>query len=343
MKRAIFLVIAAAIVALSGAGCSREYDTSVTPGYAIYTQAEWSNSLSMDGVDIAMRFAILMAEVESCGATMEDTDANWAKLGNFTFAYDTKTYNKKVFLMGEAIDVKIAEPEAGSGVYEINYAINDGWLEGSMSSAWYDAYKRKGAYQITTNNKQLTETNIDSPWTITICNDGSYDDEAEDAEEDDTSDYITFQDEDPYLFSSSYSASVWYTGNGTFAFSVDNELLYYYETYSYEKYRDWSISEATLTFDNFTNLLVESTINQTTQLNIGSAGGVSISGYTLTYETTSPMIYDFNTSPFVPFGGTELVEVFYVSEYSFPKTTTTVVTSSFGIRTLTYNSETMTL
>ncbi len=350
MKRAFLMAIAAAAVAL--VGCNYDTDETASPGYTMYTQSTQSNEYLMDGVNVAIRFAKLMAEVDASGASLaDDTEENWALVGDFTYPYNGVSYNKKTFLMGDTNDLTITENS--TGVYELNYWVKSGTLKGEMSSAWFDPMKRKGAYQITTNNLRLEDTSAATPWVITICNDGSYDPDDFDEDDDDDDDeeeyaiefenYMTFRNDSPYLNAVSYNATLWCVGNGVFAFSADMDIRYYDEDYDYTDNSSWSIDYGTMTFDNYSNLTVESTINNDVELSFDSAGGTSIYyNYTLTYLTSSPLIYNYAKSPYTCYGGVEEVTIYNVDSYYFPKKTAIVETWSSGLHTVYYNDETYT-
>ncbi len=336
------MAIVTAVVTLTG--CNYDTDDSVYPGYTIYSEAKWATTLSMDGVNIAMRFAILCAEVEASGGatTMEDTEDNWATLGDFTYLYDGLSYSKKDYLMGTTDDVSITEDSDISGTYILNYSIKSGYLAGSMSRAQFDPLKRKGAYVITTNNTPLTSTSSSSPWEITICNDGSYDEETADDDDDDFSDYITFQPEDPTLCMTTYTAKIWHAGNGKFEYTVSSEFEYIAEEVGdWDVDSAWIINDANIAYTNFTDLTFNNTINSDVEATYNSSGGESIAGYTVTYLTSSPLIYNYSTTPYSAIGGTEEATIYDVSEYYYPEDTAVVETSRYGVRTLYYNDETL--
>lgn len=352
MKKAILVVLVAAVAVLTG--CNYDTDDTASPGYTMHYQATWSNELAVDGINIAIRFAKLMAEVDAtAGATLsEDTDDNWALLGDFTYPYNNSPYNKKEFLLGTTNDLTITESESVSGEYTLNYWIKSGTLKGEMSSAWFDNLKRRGAYVITTNNLPLTETTESTPWEITICNDGSYDPDNYDENEDDDDDeeeydieyedYMTFDDDDIMINITEYTAKIWYAGGGKFAFSADATIKLYYETYDWTEISNWVIDTASMEFTNYSDLRVESCINNDVEMTYNTVGGTSIYGYTLTYCTTSPLIYNYAKSPYTCYGGIESITIYGESKYDFPETNAIVETWSNGLRTVYYNDETYT-
>ncbi len=151
--------------------------TDTYVGIKLIDQAYETNAYAMDGVSVAMRFAILQGEMVASGLEFDvdgnlvDTEGNlqdgWSKIGTYTFSnYSTTEYNKKQLLFslnGEGGE--ISRLESGSDKFTVTYGDEDGkHTQGAL-----DNVLRKGTYIIDTKGKKLSETTsaVDC-WEVTL-------------------------------------------------------------------------------------------------------------------------------------------------------------------------------
>lgn len=279
-------------------------------GLVMYFVVEQTNTKAMDGVNVAMRLAILLNEMESAGVEFDgDQEPDWSELGDVR--YGGLDYNKKFFLFGSQNGVSISKDD---DLYTIEY----GTTSGSHSAGTGDMCYRLGEFEIdTSNNSNILNSSESDPWTLKISSDSIS--------------YASVKNSAiPYFECAEADTKLWYIGDGEFGYSVSNAAViyvYYDDDPEDYNYSNWSIS-GTFTIDNFSALSVEDTIATDFMMN-AVASGSSVSGDIYAYITTSPVIYNFLSGANLKYGGFEKVTL---SDGRYVE----VETASTGIQTIYY-------
>lgn len=292
-------------------------------GLVMYFAVEQTNTRAMDGVNVAMRLAILLNEMESAGIAFDgDSEPDWSALGDIR--YGGLNYNKKFFLFGSQKGVSISKDGD-------NYLVKYGTESGSHTAGTGDMCYRLGDFMINDGgNSNILQSSESKPWIISVNSD--------------VISYSSFKNEAvPYFECSNADAKLWYEGDGEFGYSVANaELSYVLEDdnkdeeenesddfvdYDDTVVSDWSI-DGTFSIENFAALTIEDTIS-TDFLQSSEASGTAISGDDYEYETSSPIIYNFLSGANLKYGGVEEITLL-AGNYVM------VETASDGIQTVNY-------
>lgn len=288
-------------------------------GLRMYHRVVITNDIAMDGVNVAMRLAILLNEMEAAGLEFEADggEPDWSQLGDVTVS--GLSYNKKIFLFGNSSDVQI---EKDGDKYYIVYGAN-----GLHTSGYKDMAYRIGTFCVdTSNTPDLSDSSSSERWSVSLESDiVSYSASKNDV----WSEYET----------KGWSIDLWCSGFGEFDYSVENVQIYTVDEDDREaddadkSYCNWSC-EGTFTVPYFTALTIEDTFKEDFYLNIDSAGGTAYSLDTYEYYTSSPLIYNFLQGANLKYGGIEEVQLI---GGSLDCKTTTVETASNGLQTIYYN------
>ncbi|MFI3289647.1 MAG: hypothetical protein SNH55_06050 [Rikenellaceae bacterium] len=323
MKR-LFLYLVA-LTSLLATSCSlfSSDETSdyghVYKGIVMYSSVQATNNLAMDGVNVAMRLALLLNEMEDVGLEFDstsDSEPDWSLLGNIT--YGGLPYNKKEFLFGNSNNAKISKD---GDKYYIEYGYN-----GSHTAGAYDMEYRIGTYCVDTSGvTDILDSSSSSRWSVTI-----------------SGEQMTFSasknDAHAIYLCSGVNAQVWSTSDGEFAYSVSNLTALYRDESEDEDdwdYCDWS-TEGTVSIPYYTAFTVGDTINTDFNLSVVDAGGVAVTLDIYAYNTSSPIIYNFLSGANLKYGGVENVE-YMKSSTSLPSSTVLIETASNGLQTFYYN------
>lgn len=322
MKRLFLYLLVALSTLVTSCSIFSSDDTTdyegVYNGIVVYSNVAITNNLAMDGVNVAMRLAILLSEMEAVGLEFEgDEEPDWTLIGEFK--YGSLYYNKKSFLMGNTSDVSISKD---GNKYYVEYGAN-----GLHTAGSYDTNYRIGTYCIdTAGNSDLLNSSSSSRWSVSIV-----DDEMTCAATKNDLDYM-------FVCSNKLGVELWSTGYGEFSYSVTDSVAQYFEV-DYddddddEYIGDWWC-EGTITIPSFSSLTVEETFNSEFNLTI-DGGGLAITQDTYSYVTLSPIIYNFLSCANKKFGGVEFIESLTSSTHDV-----TITTASTGVQTYNYNGYT---
>ncbi len=291
-------------------------------GLTIYSTVEEINNYAMDGVNVAMRLALLLNEMEAAGLTFDsESEPDWNQLG--TIRYGGFDYNKKVFLFGNSTDVNISK----SGD---DYFVEYGTEGGLHTAGAYDNAYRIGEYRINTSgNNNIMNSSEDSHWSVSVnCDTISYSK---------TKNAVLAR----YQCSNANS-ELWHTKDGTFEYAVsDVAVLYndgdFNDDNSDDGYEDsaWSNS-GTISIDDFVAFTMSDTIGAKFGVTIDAAGGVALTSDEYSYTTSSPIIYHFLSGANLKYGGVENVHFIGTSNV-LDSYDVTVETASNGLQTIFYN------
>ncbi len=291
----------------------------VYKGIVMYSSVQATNNLAMDGVNVAMRLALLLNEMSDVGLEFDATsesEPDWSLLGNIT--YGGLSYNKKEFLFGSSLNAKISKD---GDKYYIEYGYN-----GLHTSGSYDTAYRVGTYCIDTSGAiDIVDSSSSSKWSVAI-----------------SSEQMTFSvsknDSHAVYLCSGVDSQLWGTSEGEFAYSVSNLTVLYRDESEDEddwEYCDWS-TEGTLLIPYYTAFTVGDTINTDFNLNIVDAGGVAVTLDIYDYNTSSPIIYNFLSGANLKYGGVENIE-YMKSSTSLPSKTVLIETAANGLQTFYYD------
>lgn len=289
--------------------------SDIYPGAVLYSEAVRSTALATDGLNVALRLAILIAEMEEeelSFTTGSSTEPDWSALGTFFFSsngYESYVeYVKKSFLLGEDDQVVILNPS--TNVYTVRYGDDLNY----HTQALYDELYRKGGYTITTNGENLSQTG--AIWNIEIS--------------DSVITFATEESQEDELYSvSKISTTITNTGEGYFSFEVESILKESYQ---------WDII-GSLYIDSYRDLTITSTVERDYELTIESAMGTSLSGYSLTYTTVEPLIYNISELEYDAIGGEEKVVITDGDTSTFPDSTVIVETNADASKNITYDGK----
>ncbi|MFR9556612.1 MAG: hypothetical protein SNF68_04620 [Rikenellaceae bacterium] len=321
MKR-FLLFLSVAISAIFSMSCEPlEYDGNdeaypyVYSGMVLYSCAKSAHTYAMDGVTVATRFAILLAELENEGFELkEDYADTLVKIGDQsgeTYTWDDLSQlndyiSKRVFLFGYSPYVTIERFSGSeSGTYVLSYGLDE---EGGLSGGYYEKQYRQGEYIIETNNLQLDETDEYTTWSITNYGEiglGSSSD----------SEYS--------VICKQYLSYLWYSGDGCFSHTLYSKFNSGEEE---AEDADWQVynDPGTLTFTyyesdadydgSYQRLLLEDVLENDIEYTTFS-GGDSVAGETFSFETLEPIIYNYSDTVFGPIDGMVEAKVFETEDY----------------------------
>lgn len=150
MKKIFYFLLAVLPLALSGClkGNSIDNDElrAVQPGVAIYNGAMNQHTVAQQQAEIALRLAILLAEADAQGKTIEEVGVG------------DNNSNLKHLLLGAAT---VTSTETGYDITFVNYSTSD-----------IDSYRREGVISLHTNGAALLrEATVTEPWEVTFNGD----------------------------------------------------------------------------------------------------------------------------------------------------------------------------
>ncbi len=326
MKRFSILI---ATLALFAASCTPKsgFDdngySDVYPGIQLYNVASTTNSLALDGPEIAFRLAILLDEAADQGFEIKDGEIDWKELKKFTFPYNKKEYNLKDFFFGSSNMSTIIKD---GDTFTIKYGDDKGTYQ--FGYGVLDRYLRSGAFTIDTRGVDLLETTSSSDaWRVNI-----------------SSSELKYGNSQggTLAISKRSDGYVWYQGEGEFGMaSVAYECNYADSPNVTSKW----LSEAELEIDDYTSLKLsdlkeaefEFTVKPTT-------GGTAINGLDMKYATggllsrePSPLTFDPSSTVLNIVDGTEelILEGTY-SELIYPAKNV-IITWNKGAASIEYN------
>lgn len=323
MKRLfLYLVVGVSLLATSCNLFNSDDDTDyekVYYGLRMYLRVELTNNYAMDGVNVAMRLAILLSEMENAGLEFREDggEPDWTQLGDVTVS--GLSYNKKVFLFGSSTDVQIAK--SGDNYY-IMYGAN-----GLHTAGYKDTAYRIGKYCVNTaGNTNISDSSSSSKWSVYLM-----------------SDMVSFAASKNDVWSvyecKGWSGEIWNNGSGELAYSVSDVGIYIVDEDDREAadsdktYCNWGC-EGTISIPNVTNLTIEDTMYEDVYLDITSAGGTAYTLDTYEYYTSSPLVYNFNKGANLKYGGVEELQMI---GGSLSCKTATIESASDGLQTIYYN------
>ncbi len=323
MKNRLFLYLMA-LMSMFSTSCfifssddTTEYGR-VYNGIVMYASVEATNNYAMDGVNVAMRLALLLNEMEDVGLEFSATGEapDWSLVGNVT--YGGLSYNKKTFLFGNSSSSTISKD---GDKYYVEYGAS-----GMHTAGAYDTAYRIGTYCVDTSGvTDIIDSNSSSKWSVTI--DG---------------DLMTYayqkNDVHALYLCRSVDAQVWSTGEGEFAYSVENSSILHKNEDEDEDdwdYSDWS-TEGTVSIPYYTAFTVGDTIGTDFNMSVDDASGIAITLDTYSYNTSSPIVYNFLSGANLKYGGVENVDLLKSSS-SLSSYTVKVETAANGLQTFYYN------
>ncbi|MFI3319975.1 MAG: hypothetical protein SNH01_04185 [Rikenellaceae bacterium] len=329
--RKLFSFFTIALLSAAVVSCDKYEDfddygfTDTYTGLLLIDQVYETNAYAMDGLSVAMRFAILQGEMAASNLAF-DADGNlvdgdgtpqsgWSAIGTYTFAnYSTKDYNKKHLLFslnGEGGD--ISRLESGSDKFTVTYGLDDG----THTQGALDNVLRKGTYIIDTKGKKLSETtaSTDDCWEVTLLNNSS------DSE-------MTFATSTSYASTASikveesdtedeyrYRVYLYMSSDGVITYMIN----YFAGRYSsYSATATWGVS-GSVTLPGIAigqDITMTNTISAEIQHQVSSTGITLAQSY-MTYQTianegvgfyNTPLKYIASTTYLQPCGGSEYVQ-----------------------------------
>ncbi len=311
------------ILSLFTYSCVKEYDdggySEVNPGLSIYTMGSTTNDLSLDGVSIAMRLGIVLAQLEQQGITIVDgVEPEWELMESFTFPLNNTKYNIKDFLLGYSTSItKI------NNKYTIEYGSNN-----TYSAGIFDNYQRRGIFTIDTRDLSLAKTAEIIPWKISISSQVDY------------SGVIEVVDADMELY---------HHQDGTFNYTINSFKAY--NNSDDINLADWH-GAGSITIEGYVDLSIDNLIASRYLLAIlPVTGGTTLSGSELAFATggltnevpSSPLIYSPSTIGYGTESGIE--QLMLVGDYNesvYPTPSVVVEWSQGSSATILYNGNSYT-
>lgn len=322
MKR-LFLYLMAG-VSLFATGCFGSDDDSdlskVYTGLVMLNNVEQTNKYAYDGLNVAVRLAILLNEMQSVGLEfVGSSEPDWSELGDVV--YLGLPYNKKTFLFGNTSSVSISKD---GDKYYIKY----GTSNGQHTAGYGDVTYRIGTYCIdTSGHPNIFDSDASSKWSVSI--DG------------DSMTYALNKNSTLVTFEAlTLDLDLWGTSYNSFDYTIPNyavELIIDEDDDDYDEdtqyISDWSLS-GSVEIPELTGLSIEDTYK--TNFEMSAAGnGTVVAQDDYDYYTSSPLIYNFLAGANYKYGGIEEIE--YLGTSSLSSNFVTVDILSNGIQVIYYN------
>lgn len=297
--------------------------SEVYPGIQLYNVATTTNSLALDGPEMAFRLAILLEEAEVQGLELKDGEIEWKDLKKFEYPYNDKDYNLKDFFFGSSNMSTITKD---GDKYIIKYGDSQGTYQ--FGYGVLDRYLRSGSYTIDTRGVKLVETTSSSDaWRIN-----------------NSSSEIKYGNSNggTLAITKSINGYLWHVNEGKFGMaSIAYECNY---ADSPNVTSEWS-SEAELEVKNYLSLKLSDLKETEYEFSVKpTTGGTAINGLEMKYATGGLLSQEMNDVSFKPSASVlniiDGVEVVLLegtfSEYVYPAKEV-IVTWKNGVASIKYN------
>ncbi len=334
MRRINLFIIVATLLAFAGCDSSSSYDdggySDIYPGILIYNQARTTNNIALDPLSVALRFRVLLAEMEKEGVSFSTEtygiEPDWAQMGDVDYTFATQELNKKLFLFGDDASVEILN--TAENIYTIIFgnALSDVTLE-HYGTGVYDNYYRAGGYTITRDP-------IVDQWSVEIESNGLS-----------IAQITTYNEvsEISALKCKSITSTIDFStldDDGKISFSTNCQVN---RNTAGTEYSDWDCV-GTLEISEYEDMLLENTLDREFYLTLnGLTAGTSLWGSQMSYTTSEPLLYAPNRSFLDELSGVEVATIFNVSSSKYPSPTVRLTQYEDGTRIISYDGATYSL